>query len=99
MCHSINNTKGCQMGPTVYSPYLRRLKVSPLEDAINKGNDFSSDILGASVFVQLGIQTHDLPHDSLMLGAITYYIRVSVCVRVIFSLGLGLLPFLASLTR
>ncbi len=52
-----------ETGPTVYSPYPRRLECL----TIYKGSTFSSVILRPWVLVRSGARTFDLPHSRLAL--------------------------------
>ena len=56
-----------ETGPTVYSPYPRRLECLIICWYNYKGSTFSSDILRPCVLIRSGAQTLDLPHSRLVL--------------------------------
>ena len=63
--------KGCETGPALYSPYLRKLESLTLWECNYKGSTFSSVFKGPECWPGRS-QTHDLPHGSQMLKQLSH---------------------------
>ena len=63
--------KGCEMGPTVYSPYLRRLELLIFYGCYSYFKTLSVGSAGVE-----SSRTHNLPHGSLMLNHLRYLCAV-----------------------